>query len=341
MQQQLLWYDTAEYSIQWLGYAIFLIVTLLLNLFVFWLVKSSIKLNRTSSGTITKYLCVENSVYSLLCMIQCLLDYDSDRIYMDQIGCNIQAVYHIFFILSLGCTLSISAYNSHRMIRMKSALTNIQLFKFHCLIWTVSLLIGLLSIFIAPSPLMPTSIYCFTNLLNLGQGLVFFIPLCLIICFIIHRYICLYLYIRNSVNEMTSIESVSKESRRQQIIAGKRMFLIVFFYLLTVVPWICTSIYEVSVPDSVLTHAYSFIGISIHLNALFDPIIYILFNSNARRHIFSLFCQRCFYSELQNESQGTVAPKILNTSPIDNRVFPEVNFDITTIKDLKVITTSD
>ena len=274
-----LWSNTTDDSYstyEWSIYMGFIIPALVLNIFVLTVIVTNRNLLNTSSGAIMKYLCIENVIYSLSCfsIIGMLL---ANHMFMAEIICNMQTMCNIFLILSIGLTLCILVYNTDRMVKFKPRFDNSQLLKIHLGIWSFSLIIAIICAVTESSPVT----YCFVNLINPTQSLIFFVIICSIIIFIVHRYLSIYLYVKNVV--------LMTLTQKQQIIACKRMIILVLLFFITIITWICVSLYEYKLNNQ---DKRIFVGISIHLNVLFDPILYVLFDLSARKRLMELFCKK-------------------------------------------------
>lgn len=186
--------------IGWVIYIVLLVPTLCFNISTIFMVLSSKELRNKINPLLVVYLAFEDTLLSLFCLLSCVSDYDVRSIYLGRTGCELQAMYIVFLMLSTGYTLCCIAYHNERRVRNLPGLTKEGVLRTHILIWIWA---ALVTAFCTDGPdtssrVMPSGVYCLVSLPDLLSGLLFFVPgITTIGTFLIHRYIILFLYIKN------------------------------------------------------------------------------------------------------------------------------------------------
>ena len=276
----------------WVGFELLLIPTFFANLVTLILVTYSPRLNRSSASVIIRYLCIEDGLFSLFCLIQCALNLSQRRIVGGFIACETQAIYALFFMLATGYTLCCVAYNSEQKISFKPGLSSRTVFFLHLAIWSASALIAFLSsLILAEARIMPSSTYCLVSLVSLQSGLVFYIPGVFVIgSFLSHRYFLIYLHVTRESGDLVSAYAAQKvQAQKRQITVAKRMFVIVCGYFLCALPTVVTSIVEIILQVDAPPEIHLWAGHMIHVNSLLNPLLYVWMNSATRAALWELF----------------------------------------------------
>ncbi len=332
------WDGGVNYYPGWIGFITLLVPTFIMNIIVFALVTFT-KLNGTGESSTLKYLMLEDAGFSLCCLIQCAINLSHLQIYGDNIGCIIQSFYATFFILSAGYSLCVIAYNVDLKINMYPALTKDKILKIHLIIWIWSASIAVLTSYVFPPQLMPSDIYCLPSLIHIESGLLFYIPgIGIIGTFLIHRYIKIYLYIKNVANNLISGQ---KEAHERGIRASKKMLIFVLCYFICALPILIINLYEIITGNSAGAIMHLIAGHLVHLNSLLDPILYFWLNPNSRRivlnftknnkvyeiNIASINSSKITIEHKQNSSiirsQNSQEIQILNPIPKNNLVMSQ------------------
>lgn len=283
--------DGIHYYGGWIGFIILLLPTLISNLTVFFLVTFSPHLNKSLESYILKFLMLEDAGFSLFCLTQCIINLSHMTIYGSDIGCVIQSIYATFFVLSAGYTLCLISYNIDLKIHMKSGLSRKQILKLHLMIWCWSLIIAFIGSYIFSPRLIPSSTYCLSSLLELGSGLLFFIPgVGIISVFLIHRYFKIYLYIKKTTN---NLHSGHDEARIRQIAVFKKIFIFILCYFICALPVLIVNLIELITGEILSPAMHLLAGHLIHLNSLFDPLLYFWLNKKSRDVFWYHVKMRC------------------------------------------------
>ena len=296
------WAEGAVYWEGWVGFIALLVPTLLANVLTFVLVTYSPRLNRSSSSIMVRYLSMEDAAFSLCCLVQCALNLSELRIVGERAGCEAQAIYALFFMLSTGYTLCCIAYNSEQKISVRPGLAPRQVLLIHCAIWLWSALIAVLSsLVLAPARIMPSATYCLVSLVSLQAGLVFYVPGVLLICaFLSHRYFLIYCHVTRGTDELVSAYAQQRrQAQTRQMEVAKRMLVLVLAYFLCAVPVLLLAVYECIVNADAPPVAYLVAGHLIHLNSLLNPILYVWMSTQTRAALWDMLSRR-------HSSQGSL-----------------------------------
>jgi hypothetical protein len=185
------------YSENWILFIAVLVLILILNVITLVVVIIT-NLNDLPSGYTYKYLAIINIMLSLFFLVQSSLNYHYKRIYGDDIGCNIQSIYIIFCLLSIGFTLCVIAYNSRRIVHIKNPLSKTDVFRFHFIFWILNLTVSFLAgHVIQAEKIVPSGSFCLVTLnYNRGTlipGLILYISYIFLIGgFLIYTYAMIY-----------------------------------------------------------------------------------------------------------------------------------------------------
>lgn len=314
------WNDAYKYRFGWGGYITLLVPTLIVNLTVLYLVSTSHRLKKSTEARILKYLMIEDAGFSLCCLIQCIINLSHLEIYGHNTGCIIQSVYATFFVLSAGYTLCVIAYNLYRKIHMKTSLDAGTVLKLHIIFWIWSAIISVLTSYVFPPRIMPSETYCLPSLLELGSGLLFYLPgVGIIGIYLVVCYTLIYLEIKKVTKNLSTLDSRRLENsnyyeaKKRQTKAAKKMINFVIAYFLCALPVLIVSITEVIIGYSLSPVLHLIAGHLVHLNSLLDPILYFWLNPNSRlafkEFIYYLSCNKYYSTEIKiiedNEIPGS------------------------------------
>ena len=322
-------YDDGEaYEGSWIALILLLAPSVVFNLATFLLLSCSPQLTRSSSSLLVRILCLEDGVYSLCCLLSCVLNLHHSSIYGQGVGCTVQAIYMLFFQLCTGYTLCCVAYNSERKVAGKHGLTQRQVWLTHLVIWLVAALITVLSaVVVQPARVYPSSTFCLVAINELGPALLFWLPGLAVILFLItYRYALLYRYITTRSTELADQYAKSPAaaaSQLRQIAAAKRMAAIVASFLLSNLPFALLGLYElISRRDApaIVTVSAAWL---IHLGSMLNPIIYVWLNGRIRAAL-SDAARRLILSAASvspahaSALQMTLSPKSNSDTPLDS-----------------------
>lgn len=315
------WHSGHDWYGGWIDYICLLIPTVINNLVVFYIINSTPELNRSSSSLMVRILAVEDAAFSICCLIQCSINLSEMKISGERIGCEIQAFYCVFFMLSTGYTLCAIAYNSESKIAYNKGLTKKQVMLLHAFIWTVAAVIAAgASYMVSQARLMPSGLYCLVSLVDIESGLLFYVPGVLFIgTFLCNRYWRMYKHVTNAkVSVLPSgVGAGAAHNRQQQIKVAKRMAVIVAIFFVCMLPHVLLGLYELLANKSAPASAYIFTGNLIHANSLINPIIYVWMNPATRRVLW----ERIGWSTDGQDIKTTLQIAIDPTSG-DQRIVP-------------------
>ena len=201
----------------WITYLLLLAPTFLLNLLTCVLIAASPILRKHPNSLLVAFLAFEDALLSLFCLVQCAVNLSEVSIAWAASGCQLQAIYVIFFVGNSGYTLCAIAWHNDRRIRGKEGFgipggqpssgkkSFSRLLKFHAVSWTWSALVTFLCTSGVATPgnseirVMPSGTYCFIALQELVPSLLFYLPgVCTIGVFLLTRYGQIYYYIYRS-----------------------------------------------------------------------------------------------------------------------------------------------
>ena len=279
--------DGQQYVGSWVALTILLAPSVLFNFSTFLLLSCSPQLTRSSSSLLVRILCLEDTLYALCCLVSCALNLHHSSIYGEHVGCEVQAMYMMFFELCTGYTLCCVAYNSERKVAGKRGLTQRQVWIAHAVFWAVAALITVLSaVVVQPARVFPSGTFCLVAINEVGPALLFWLPgLAVILGAITYRYALLYHYISQRstlLADQYAKTPAATAAQMRQIAAAKRMAAIVASFLLSNLPFAVLGLYELcSRQDAppVLTIGAAWL---IHLGSMLNPIIYVWLNSKIR-----------------------------------------------------------
>jgi hypothetical protein len=273
-------------SLGTVGFIVILSCGFIMNMFTFMIIILVPHLNKTAFGVMTKYVVVQDGIFSLICLIQCILNVSKNEYVGKQVLCDYQSFYSVFFILSIGLTLCLLSRQIYLQVQInKQPFTRKQIFRYHLCIWTYATAIASLAgYFLHKGQLVPSNTYCTFSMTNIYSSFVFILfAVMLIISSLTYQYIKIFLYIRKT-NGNISKDNESAYSAYKYTI--KKMFIFVMVFFICNFPIVMVSITETAFKMYVSPHVYLTIAYLVHLNSVFNPILYFWFNPSTRKTIF-------------------------------------------------------
>lgn len=185
--------------------------------FLFMLYNKNIK--QLSTVECIKYLVAEDFLSSLVCLIQCILNYHHGELHGELNGCIIEAWQVGFFITITGYSLALISYflrinitvavNSKKFLRKRKILV----FKFHLIFWIVGALFTTGSTYWpGTSRLNSSGTYCIAAFEKPWAAFFFFgVAVFPTVIFLIVQYLWIFIHVYTSKKELSSGMIKSRE----------------------------------------------------------------------------------------------------------------------------------
>lgn len=273
---------------QW-GWALYVAATtaaVIFNSFAVFFLHTNERLKRVFTSVLTKYLAIEDLLFSFICFSQCVANWADGGIFMGKYGCHFEAFQILFFVLSTGYTLALLAHALHTRIvsafNRSTQWTSNRVFWAHIGIWIFSATLSILLTAYPEKPrLTESGTYCFVNFQRPLVIVGFFvIGIASVLTILATKYIGIFLFVKaNSQNNSTA-----KQSK-----AAKKMFLFVVVYVLCYTPFLIGATYETTTgkrPHAVIDIMGAFLT---HLNSMINPLLYFWTNETFRNEVYAYF----------------------------------------------------
>ena len=199
----------------WITYICLLVPTFLLNTLTIALILYTPALRQKANPILVVYLAIEDALLSLFCLVSCIANLTTHSIYLKNVGCALQALYAVFFVISTGYSLCVISLQNYLRVKGDPGFTHRQIFYIHLAIWLVAAgVAGFSADGISTRPrVMPSGTYCLVSLQQLESGLVFYLPGVVSIgAFLLLVYTLMYRYIRTRMWRIHVIEEQSGSS---------------------------------------------------------------------------------------------------------------------------------
>jgi len=279
------WNVGSHYSFFWICYITVLVLGVIINGATFLLMAINQNLQKLASVPLVRYLVAEDFTFSLVCLIQCCLNYHSQSLYGDTTGCTIEAWQVCFFITITGYTLCLISYTMRINVTSLSVVTkNPPIFRIHLVFWTVGVIFATFATYWPGASRMTLSgTYCIPAYEHPVPAVFFFglaiFPTCV---FLATQYIWIFVYV-SRVGADPKDKTAQKHTYKQLKLARQLGSLVVIYFVFYV-PFLCSAIYEWS------THYYAVVmfdlaGVLAHIASVANPVMYLWMTKQAKSEI--------------------------------------------------------
>jgi hypothetical protein len=249
------------------------------------------KLRASKTAQLVWHLCMDEGLFSLICLIQCGLNLNH-RGFIGGLGaCQFQSIYTIFFVISTFCSTAIISFNSVRQIFTGHSLSSLWMWLSHGLIYLIALIIAIpLSLVNNQAVADPSYTHCILTVSNLISSLGLYVILMICIASILtYNYVRIVRFvkahdirIRLTFQSSSSAEDVAFERRVRLM---KRMSILVGSFVLCALPFFGICLYELITYQKASAAVYIFAISSVHFNAICNPLLYFWAHSETRKMI--------------------------------------------------------
>jgi len=297
LSEMLPWNMGHHFSFFWICYITVLSFGVLLNGVTFLFMVLNKNIHGLTSVSVVKYLVAEDFLSSLVCLIQCCLNYHSGGLLGDHVGCAFEGWQVSFFITITGYSLALISYIVRVNVTSKAGRKksrDLFIFKCHICFWVLGALFAVFSaVWPGNSRLNSSGTYCLAAF-EKPFGAVFFFGVAVFptVLFLISQYLWIYIHVYQARSKVDQDKNGDKsrgyDLRNKNLKLAQQLGSLVLVYFICYTPFLASAMYE-WITQKYAPPFVDFTGVLTHVASVANPIMYLWTSNQAKAELIRLW----------------------------------------------------